>query len=91
VDVGIDERGREQQAVCLDHAVRVRVEVGSERGHDTVVDPDVEHRIHAGDRIEHARAAYDEVFLGCRLGEQHHATSSAEAVLTSTGPVVSRS
>ena len=53
------------------------------------VDPHVEDRVDPLRRVEHARAADDEVVARPLLHPQHHATSTA--VSTSTGPVVSRS
>ena len=87
----IDEGRRDDQALRVDHAVRVRVEVGAEGGDDPVVDADVERRVDAGGRIDHARAADDEVLGRVVVREQHHATSSAASVLTPIGPDVSRS
>ena len=61
------------------------------RGDHALVDPDVEHRVHALDRVEHARAANDQVVLAPVLAVEHQATSSGSAASTGTGPVVSRS
>ena len=52
------------------------------------VDPHVEGRVEAPDRIEQACAADDDVVCACAPGE-HHATSTVAS--TATGPVVSRS
>ena len=41
----IDERRRDDEAVRVDHAVRVRVEVGPERSNYAVVDADVDRRV----------------------------------------------
>ena len=89
--VRIDKRGCEQKAFPLDDPMRVRVEVCAESGDDAVVDAHVERGIEIGDRVENARAAYEEVLLRGVLAEQHHATSSTDSVLTPTGPVVRRS
>ena len=91
VHVRIDEGGSEQQPVAVDDAMGVGVEIRSECGDDAVVDANVEHSIDCRARVEHARAAHDDVLAGSVLREQHHATPSTDSVLTSTGPLVSRS
>ena len=88
----IDEGRRQHEALALDHAVAVRLEVRTDLGDDTAVDPHVADRVDLLDRIEHARAADDEVVPAPpRLDVQHQATSSGSGDATGTGPVVSRS
>ena len=88
----IDEGRREHEALALDHTVAVRLEVRTDLGDDTAVDPHVADRVDLLDRIEHARAANDEVVPAApRLDVQHQATSSGSGDATGTGPVVSRS
>ena len=89
--MGIDERRRQEQPFALQHAVRIRVEVGSERGDHAVVDTHVEDRVDARARIDDACPADDEALFRGRLRVQHHATSSGDCALIATGPVVSRS
>ena len=84
----VDEPRHEHAARAVHHSVPVRVEVGAELGDDAVVDPHVEQGVDTLDRIEHARAANDEVLAPDRARE-HHATSTA--VSTATGPEVRRS
>ena len=91
VHVGIDEGRGEHEAVAVDDAVAVRVDGRPELGDDAIVDANVEPAVDALDRIEHPRAADDEVVLAAIPSEQHHATSSATAAATGTGPCVSRS
>ena len=55
------------------------------------VDPHVEGRVDPLRRIDDPRAADHEVVLACAPGEEHHATSTAAAAWTPTGPLVSRS
>ncbi len=87
----VDEGRREHQTIGIDDSVRVRVEVLTERGDHAVVHTHVEHGIHTRRRVDDTRAAHDDVLLGSVLGEQHHATSRTDWVLTSIGPFVSRS
>ena len=87
----VDEGRREHEAGAVDHAVAVRVEPLAERCDRALVDADVEHRVHALGRVEHARAAHDQVVLAAVLAIEHQATSSGSAASTGTGPVVSRS
>jgi hypothetical protein len=56
--------------------VAVRVERVAELRDRAAVDADVEHRVDALDRVEHARAADDEV-VAAALADEHHATSTA--------------
>ena len=91
VHVRVDERRREHQTLGLDDAVRVRVEVLTERRDHAVVHTHVEHCIYTRGQVDDTRAAHDDVLLGSVLGKQHHATSSTDWVLTSIGPFVSRS
>jgi hypothetical protein len=91
VDVRIDEGRSKQQPIRVDDSMGIRVDPGAERGDHAVVDPNVEDRVDARHGIEGARPADDEVLLWQIPGEQHHATSRTTSVLTSTGPVVSRS
>ena len=59
-------------------------------GDRAAVDAHVEHGVDTAGRVEHARAADDEVVAALLADEdRHHATSTA--VSTATGPVVSRS
>jgi hypothetical protein len=89
--VRVDERGREHEARAFDHLVRVLREVRAELRDHAVVDPDVDLRVDALDRVEHARAADDQVFLRCVFDEEHHATPIGTSASTGFGPVVSRS
>ncbi len=66
-------------------------EVRSELGDHAVVDLHVDLPVDALDRIEHPRAADDEVLLRALLDVQHHATSTGTSAVTAFGPVVSRS
>ena len=91
MDVRVDEGGREHEAGALDHLVRVLREVRAELRDDAVVDLHVDLGVDALDRIEHPRAADDQVLLRCALGEQHHATPIGTSASTGLGPVVSRS
>jgi len=91
VHVRIDERGGEYETGRVDDAMVVRVDLQRDRCDGAVVDAHVEHRVHAFDRVDDARTAHDDVLLGCVLGEEHHATSNTDSVLTSIGPLVSRS
>ena len=90
--VRVDERRRKQEAVAVDHAMLVRLEVRPELRDDTPVDADVQDRINPFGRVDHARAADDQVLLA-RLPEQHHAApiSCRAAAWTPAGPWVSRS
>ena len=87
----IDERGREQQAVGVNHAVGVGLEVRAECRDDAVVDADVGNRVDALCPIEDACTADDQVLAGRVLGEQHHATSTGSPTGTGTGAPTSRS
>ena len=91
VHVRVDERGREHEPGALDHLVRVLREVRAELRDHAVVDPHVDLRVDALDRVEHPRASHDQVLLRCGLGEQHHATPIGTSASTGLGPVVSRS
>ena len=88
----VDERRRKQEAVAVDHAMLVRLEVRPELGDDTRVDANVKDTVDALAWIDHARAADDQVLLA-RLPEQHHAApiSCRAAAWTAAGPWVSRS
>jgi hypothetical protein len=91
VDVRVDERGSKQQTLAVEDVMRVGVEPGAQRSDNPVVDANVEERIDRGAGVEHASAAHDDVLARSVLAEQHHATPSTDSVLTSTGPLVSRS
>jgi hypothetical protein len=92
VHVRVDERRCDDEPAAFDDSMRVRVELGAERGDHAVVDAEVERLVDPFDRVEHACAAHDDVLLGCVLREQHQATTSSTASdLTPTGPLVSRS
>jgi hypothetical protein len=69
VDVRVNERRREQEAVALDHAMPVRVEVCPELRDHAGVDADVHHLVHTGDRIEDPRAADEHVLARSVLDE----------------------
>jgi hypothetical protein len=92
VDVRIDECGREYEALPVDDAVRVRLEVRPQLGDRAALDADVEHHVHARSRVEHVRTADDEI-VAALLAEQHHAApiSCRAAAWTPAGPCVSRS
>ena len=88
----VDERGREHEPRRVDDAMLVRVEPLADRGHHSVVDAHVDERIDPLHRIEHARAAHDEIRPRLLLRvERHHATSAAASARTPTGPPVSTS
>src|SRR5207248_11469027 len=85
---------RDDEAVRVDHAVRVRVEVGPERSNHAVVDADVDRRVDSLRGIEHARAANDEVLARAFPDEQHrrhHATSTGSPTGTGAAAPTSRS
>ena len=89
--VRVDERGREHEPVGFDDAVRVRLEVGSERGDGTIVDADVCDGVDALGGIDDAGAANDQVLARCVLAEQHQATSTGSPTLTGAGaPTLTR-
>ena len=77
--------------VAFDDAMGVRVETRAECSDHAVVDANIENRVDCRARVEHTRAAHDDVLARSVLAEQHHATPSTDSVLTSTGPLVSRS
>ena len=92
VDVRVDERRREHEALALDHAVAVRVEAGAELGDRAAVDADVEHLRRGPASGSSTRAPRTTRSSLGRLGcDEHHATSWISATLTPTGPCVSRS
>ena len=91
VDVWVDEGGREHESGAVDDAMSVRVDRLRELRDHAVVDADVEQRVDAARRIEHARAADDEAVLrsrSCRRASRH---LHLEPASTATGPWVSRS
>ena len=89
--VRVDEGGREDQARAVDDAVAVRVHLGRDLGDEAGVGADVEGRVDPLGRVDDARAADDEIVEAAVLREEHHATSTAAAAWTPTGPPVSRS
>jgi hypothetical protein len=89
--VRVDEGRREHEPGAVDHAVAVCVKTLAKRGDDASVHTDVEHRVHALDRVEHPRTSDDQVVVAAVLAVEHQATSSGSAASTGTGPVVSRS
>jgi hypothetical protein len=93
VDVGVDERGREHEALPVDHAVAVGLDLLAELRDDAAVDAHVERRVDAARGVEHARAAHDDAVPGSILDVEgcHHATSISTSASTGTGPCVSRS
>jgi hypothetical protein len=91
VDVGVDERGCEQEPGALDDAVAVRVDAARDLRDDAVVDAHVEQVVDPLHRVDDARAADDEVLARRVLRVEHQATSSLTAAGTATGPCVSRS
>ena len=91
MDVRVDERRCEHEARRVHDAVLVRVDALRHRGDDAVVDAHVERRVDPLPRVEHARAAKDDVCAGTILDPQHHATSAAASARTPTGPPVSTS
>ncbi len=87
----IDEGGCKHETGCVHDAVLVRVDSLRDLGDHAVVDPHVEHCIDPFGRIEHSRAAKDDVRLLLFADPEHHATSAAARARTPTGPPVSTS
>ena len=69
MDVRVDERGREHEPPPLDDAVPVRADVEPDLGDHAGVDADVEQVVDALARVDHARAADDEVVLVAVLAD----------------------
>src|SRR5262249_60934256 len=92
VEVRVDDRRGEPEALAVDHAMLVRREVRAELRDDARVDPDIQKRVDPLGRVDYARAADDEILVAC-LSEQHHAApiSCRAAAWTPAGPWVSRS
>src|SRR4029077_14710189 len=90
VDVRVDECGREHETTPLDDTVAVRVHVQPDPGDHAPVHAHVQQLVDPERRVDHPRAADDQV-ISALPPEQHHATSSATWATTSTGPRVSRS
>ena len=89
--VRVDERRREHEPGSVDDAVTVGVDALADGSDRARVDPHVEDRVDPSRRIDHPRAAHDEVVAGPFLDPQHHATSAAASARTPTGPPVSTS
>ena len=88
----VDERGREHQALALDHSMAVHVDVGPELRDHAFVHANVADAIEPLRRVDDTGAAHDQVLQAPPfLHEEHHATSSGSVTSTGTGPVVSRS
>ena len=87
----VDEGRREHEPVGLDDAMLVRVHPLGDVDDRPVVDAYFEPCVDPGGRIEHARAAHDEVRAYELLLPEHHATSAAASAWTPTGPPVSTS
>ena len=89
--VRVDERGREHEPGPVDDAMAVGVDALADGGDRARVDPHVEDRVDPSRRVDHARAADDEVLAGPVLDPEHHATSAAASSRTPAGPPVSTS
>ena len=83
VHVRIDERRREHPAVAARRRLEPRDDPLLDRHCERLVDPFT--------GVEHADRFEDDVVAATVSAEEHHATSSISATLTSTGPWVRRS
>jgi hypothetical protein len=83
----VDEGGRKEESPCFDDAMLVRIDLLPDLGDDAVVDPHVERRIDALDRIDDSSPANDDVRSPPLLDPEHQATSAAASARTPTGPV----
>ena len=85
----IDERRSEHEAGRVDDAVPVRVDLFAR---SAVITPlsmrTSSDRVDSLHRIEHARAAEDDVVALALLRPEHHATSAAASARTPVGPPV---